>query len=417
MVFFYLLVVIMPLYTHPLWGYVLGDAGNMTLFKVVGLVCVAYAVLHLTQVSMFPPYFRTWQERLFLVYYIACVISAATMQRWAGLTYSPLISDTSFLVMLFVTVSIVDSNKRLFFALLSAVGSVGVASLYVLREWQKYHNVYPNFRPGSVTGDSNYFALSALICVPVAYYVMIGDHRRWHRIFCGACLAVTIPATLLGASRGGFLGLIATALVVVWNSRRRARNLAGIAIVLVPLSLLLPNSPVRRLINPNYSDDSGKESRIIAWKAGIDMIKEHPFLGVGVGNFKAVVEHYEDPSELMVKSLAHNTYIGVAAELGIPVLAVFVAMMGCTFFSLNSDRNRARRKAHVQLSDLAAGLQAGLAGAVVAIGTLTGEYHKLFWLVIFLSVCSRRLVRSLPKKRSRMLGATTGMSEMAETTL
>ena len=46
-----------------------------------------------------------------------------------------------------------------------------------------------------VTGDANYFTLSALLCLPVALYLLDNPRQaRWERRFCIASIVVTMIA-------------------------------------------------------------------------------------------------------------------------------------------------------------------------------------------------------------------------------
>jgi len=47
------------------------------------------------------------------------------------------------------------------------------------------------------------------------------------------------------------------------------------------------------------SDDEAADSRLIVWRAGMDMVKTHPLFGVGVGNFKPLIESYEQGGALV----------------------------------------------------------------------------------------------------------------------
>jgi O-antigen ligase len=389
-IFFYLLIGVMPLSQHHLWGATVGEA---TVFKYLGAVCVLYAVFYLASRKGIPPFFDSWQARLFFLLWILAAVSNFTKTLSSAPLSDPFLSYTSFLFLLFVTVSVVDSLRRLHNVLLVAIGSVAFASLYVIREWQKYHGLYADFRPGWVVGDPNYFTISALLCLPLAFYLMLRAQWRWERWFCLGCLLVTLLAVTLAASRGGFLGLVAGFLFVVWRSRRRLRNLALIGALLIPLSLLWPASPLQRLLHPTHSDVEAGDSRLVAWKAGLHMIRDYPVTGVGLGNFKPMMVRYTPAGE-SVDSVAHNSYIEIAAELGLPILLVFLTMLYFSFRTLGRVRRAALRSGAVLLGQAALGLQAGLLGYAVAAFFLSAEYQKLFWLVIFLSSCLPALAHS-----------------------
>jgi O-antigen ligase len=162
-------------------------------------------------------------------------------------------------------------------------------------------------------------------------------------------------------------------------------------------TLFSPVSPLQRILRPGYGDNLAKESRLVVWKAGVKMIKENPLIGVGLGNFRAVVLDYEEPGE-NVRLMAHNTYIEFAAEMGIPVLLLFITMLLASCWTLEKVRRGARQSGQAGLRLCAEGMQAGLLGYAVAAAFLPGEYQKLLWLMIFLTMRMPGLVR---RKRCR----------------
>ncbi len=272
------------------------------------------------------------------------------------------------------------------------MGAVAFASLYMIREWQQYHNVYEGFRPGWVVGDPNYFTISALLTSPFAFYSMMGSKRRWERWLCMGCLLITLVAVTLGASRGGFLGLVASFLFVVWHSRQRLRNLVVAGGLVLPLSLLMPISPVARLLHPNNGDTVAQQARTSLWEAGLHMMEAYPVTGVGLGNFKPLVPEYSDlatPPDY----IAHNAYIEIGSEMGVPALLIFLGILISSFMTLGSIRKLAARPGLQFVRDSAMSLEAGLLGSAVAIVFVSGQYQKMLWLVIFLSVCMPAIAR------------------------
>lgn len=383
MILFYWLVSIMPLDRHPLWSHLFGD---LTLFKYIGALCVIYAILYLPSRRRLPAFFSTWQSRFYAILTLIASVSYVTKSVHTTFFLSPMFSYVSFIGLFFITLSVVDSVRRLRWVLVSAVGSVAFASLYIIREWQKA-GFDRGYRPGWIVGDPNYFGVSALVCIPVAFY-FIGDRTRprWERLFYLGCLGLTMVALLAGQSRGAFLGLAAATLWAIWNSRQRVRNFLLIMLVAFPLLVLLPASPLVRLIHPDKSTTWSTENHVAILFAGLRMIKANPVIGVGLGNFKGRVLGYADAS-LHRAFIAHNSYIEVAAEMGLPTLAVYLAIVGFSFFSYSKIRKAARERQQVFLENAAAALQAGLLGTSVAIFFVSAQYQKLYWFLIFLSMC------------------------------
>ena len=378
MIIFYFLITQMPLDQDPTWGKFLGAA---TLIKYVGLLCVFYAILRLATRRSAPGFLNTMQARLFLVYLLITFISYWFMGPEFSLRSSPFISFLSMAFLFFVVLTIVDTIPRLRWTLLVAVASMGWASLYVVREWMRD----PYWRPGSIAGDANYFALDACLILPLAFLFVWRSRITWERIFALGCLVATIGSTMLGGSRGGFLAIGTAFLWILWHSPHRLRNFLFLIVLIVPPLLFTPFSPVRRLFHPQYSDMTGTNDRIFAWKAGLRMIEEHPLLGIGLGEFKPQMPKYADPG-VGFSSIAHNTYLEVAAETGLPNFLVFVAMLLFAYRNLGRVRRQASDSGPPIVYLAATALQASFAGYLVGAFFLSSEYMKLFWLWMFLSM-------------------------------
>lgn len=379
---------------HPLWD---RRIGGLTMFYYIGAACAIYAMFHLSSRRAVPSFFQTWQSRLLVLLYLIAAVSYFTQPLERNWSASPFLTYTSLVLLVSVAIIVIDTSTRLRRVLMAVVGSVGFSALYVLREWQKDHGSSPGFRPGWITGDSNTFAIGAMLCLPLAFYLMLEKRPAWERFYCLSCSIVTLAAVILGASRGGFLGLSVAFLLAALKSRRPFRTLALVSVLLIPTILILPQSPLRRLFHPDWVDNSAVVSRQVAWNGGLNMIKAHPFFGVGLGNFKPLVMPYED-AEQKVQSVAHNSYLEIGAELGLPALCVFLALLIATYHSLEKVRRQAIRSGARLLEGTAAGIQSGLAGYCVGAFFCTAQYEKLLWLLIGVSVCLPTLARSATAK-------------------
>jgi len=383
---FYLLISLMPMDQDPFWGTFLG-AG--TLVKYVGLVCTVYAMFHLLVRRAPPRYMGTIQAPLFLLFFLLSSTSYWLLGPHFSLRASAFISYLSMVFLFFVVLTVVDTLKRLRWLLLTAIGAMGFTSLIIFREWMRD----PMWRPGSISGDANYFALNLCLVFPVALLVVLRSRVLWERLFALGCVIAMIVANTLGASRGGVFALGASVLFLVWNSPRRLRNFTVIAILVLPPALLFPSSPVRRLLHPQASDVTGEVARLTAWKAGLRMIQQHPLTGIGLAEFKVEMPQYAGQPH-MQPSIAHNTYIEIASECGMLTLLVFVAMLFFTHRNLGKVRRKAAESGS-PLVDLAAfGLQSGLIGYYVGAVFLSAEYQKLFWLWLFLAMALPSLCES-----------------------
>ncbi len=377
---FYLLVAVMPLERSRLLEHFFS---GVSVIKYLGFACLVLALVTAGKQRLGPA-LRQPACGWFLALAAWALLSQALLGPAFSWGLSPGASYLSFLMLLPIVVLLVNSARRLQATLWAMAAGMGVTSLYVLREWQR-HRGEASFRPGWIAGDPNYFTIAAVLILPLAWSLRQRSRKPGERRLLLAAMLVIAAATLLAASRGGFLGLSAGALWLAWHSRRRTQALcAGLA--LLPLLLLSARSPLLRLLHPSAGDRTAVEKREIVWRAGLRMLAAHPLAGVGLGNFKLQVANYENGSGggATVSSIAHNTYLEIAVELGLPGLAAWLLLWIASWRSLERSRRRAPPESLVRAS--AEGLQAGLLGYAVSMFFLSAEYQKLLWLALFLAL-------------------------------
>src|SRR5712691_10217204 len=147
MIFYYVLVLSLPLIAHPIFG---SKAAGFTVVKYLGLVCLGYAFLSLVGRRRPPAFTATPLARAFLAFFAFTALSymLSRLGPNPGNT-DVLIAYFSHVVFFVTTLVVVDSLERLRWVLLCAVGSMALASFYVLREWQGGSARYgAGYRPG-----------------------------------------------------------------------------------------------------------------------------------------------------------------------------------------------------------------------------------------------------------------------------
>ena len=412
MLLLYWLIFIMPLEEHPFWGMELFH--TLTVPKLLGLLCVAAALMRMVITGRFPKLFHTPQAwcygALLAIQLFSYAIQGGHLVSGV-VAYSHVLSIAGLFL---VVLTMVDSEPRIYRTFLVAIAGMGFASLYAIRQAQKYGSL--GYRPNAMFQDSNEYALLADLFIPLAILWMFSSRPAWERLLCFACFVSTLLGSTFAASRGGLLGLGAALLYLAYRSHSRMRNLLVVGMVLAPLLIYLPASALRRLQDPQYGDQTGQQARVIVWKAGLLMIRQHPLLGVGLSNFKPLVAAYE-PEDEKVISLAHNTYIEVAAELGIPGLLAFLGVLVASYRSLEKSRRRALTLQAKQLSSVILGLQAGLISFLVSAFFITVWWEKLVWLVLFASMAIHVVVeaRAVHRRRQEAWIETEGQAEFERT--
>lgn len=197
-------------------------------------------------------------------------------------------------------------------------------------------------------------------------------------LFSGAMLALT-------QSRSAVLALFAAGLLILTlRFPRLWILLLAFALTLV----FLPRLPVLApLVDAFFADSSldGLNGRVEIWSRAIYMIQDFAFTGVGMGSFGRVADLLY-PFFLVAPGKithAHNLFLQVAVDLGIPGLIFWLAL----FFTLWVQSWQVYRfgKNHADMG--VAGIGAGLLGALLA-----QTFHGLFDAVTWGEVRSAPLV-------------------------
>lgn len=135
----------------------------------------------------------------------------------------------------------------------------------------------------------------------------------------GACLVLTY-------SRGAWLSLLAVIGVYGLLCNRKIFWL----LLLLPIAMFFSHDAVlERIMSIMNPTDTSSTLRIALWESTIAMIQDKPLFGIGWGSYWLVYPEYDffinDPSTKIFH--AHNMYLNIAAEIGIPGLLAFLTIM------------------------------------------------------------------------------------------
>lgn len=385
-----LMLLIMPFEFSPylhISDSFLGVVPEFTVVKLLGLLGLALSAVGALTGEVRLRLLDSAQARAFLVFF--AIASAASVANGVGtLAASRLLSVGLFLPLV---LRAVRTERNLQVALKTAAVSLIVVFPYAWRQITRFGGRY-----GVGLYEPNYLALALVLVLPLAWVSFRhapSTHTRagW---FLGTL--VLLVSLIWTGSRGGLVGLVA---VMVWGwftlARRRGLGVVG-GIAMVTVFLAVPTTMRDRAFASGTAQDSGIEAsnraRVDTLRAGVAMIEESPLLGIGLGGFKAETREYDVETEVM----AHNTYVELAAELGIPALVAFCAILLATWRSLGRSRRSAEAAGNPLFADMATALQVGLVGYATSAVFLSAQFEKFLWVAIFLSICMERVLAEAP---------------------
>lgn len=244
-----------------------------------------------------------------------------------------------------------------------------------------------------VFGNPNFLAYNLVVATPLALALRRSSQMLRGRIGWLAVVAIYVVAILLTGSRGGALGLGAVLLLWLARSLARGRIALGVALAIGVAAFGAPSSPFNREDthrNLSGAVDASAQGRIDAWRAALRMVYAEPILGVGIGAFVVGYERHA-PGDAGPARAAHNSFAMVAAELGLPALAIFLIALVGAFLGLGTAAKRASPRG----AALARGFQIALFGFVVC--SLTGGYAFTWPLYFCLGISAAIILREQPQ--------------------
>lgn len=216
-----------------------------------------------------------------------------------------------------------------------------------------------------------------------------------YKFMIAAGTALVFFMLILTQSRGALLGtMCGMFILLVWKDRRFLFIIPILVVaLLVGIWVFADGDPARFfLLLDTYSNPEGNtlQIRVEYWKNTLYLIQDLPITGAGIGTYgKVFHDIYPFATPLaIVRPLfyAHNMYLAVAADMGLPALVIYLALFS-SFFTMTL---MAIRKARSIVKTLLRGLLCGMSAHMVY--GLMDNYmlgEKLgFSVWLFFAVCT-----------------------------
>jgi O-antigen ligase len=199
--------------------------------------------------------------------------------------------------------------------------------------------------------------LMLVICAAVGRLLYDKRDRTWAAIVMPALIA----SLMLSFTRSAMVGVAAG--VGVMLLLRDLRLVAILPIVTAVVVALAPVQLSERIYSTFDMNDPTSRDRIAMLQAGIAMIEDHPMTGVGPEMVGRLYPQYRVSTAVQAQNMhLHNVPMQIAAERGLPALAMWLWFIGALIVGLRPllDRSRHRMLAASAMGAIAAMLTAGL---------------------------------------------------------
>jgi O-antigen ligase len=265
-----------------------------------------------------------------------------TYQRQTGaLTYISL-------ALLMLSASLVSDNDfiKRFIRITLIVGIILIVYgnfQYLGLEPFPYTNAYTANAPIGTFGNPNFQSAFMGMIAVVSFTMALNNEQKKSFKFGFALIGVSSLIVVYETlSKQGYLNFIAGsgAVIILWLFMTKRKSLglvaSGIGVIgsIFTFLGLINAGPLANLLYKG-----SLEARGMYWQAGLKMLIEHPFFGVGMDRFGDFF-HRSRPADYAAKGFfsysnaAHNVYLDIASNGGFALLGIYLAILAITVVSI-----------------------------------------------------------------------------------
>ena len=296
-------------------------------------------------------------------------------------------------VMIFVALILIQREDRLRWLVLTIALSLGFygvkGGIFTITTAGAFHVRGP---AGSFIGGDNEMGLALVMTIPMLRCCQLMAKNWAVRWMLGGAILLSAIAAVGSQSRGAFLALAAMAVFLWFKSRHKVLTAMLIAMAVVPIGLVMPQSWYDRMASiQNYEEDGSAQGRINAWRMAFNLASDRP-TGGGFETFRRETFAIYAPKPENVHD-AHSIYFEVLGEHGFIGLALFLALGIMTWFTASWVIRHARGSPETRwLADMVGMVQVSLVGYAAGGAFLGLAYFDFYYNLIAIVVLAKVLL-------------------------
>ncbi|MBK1696382.1 O-antigen ligase family protein [Rhodovibrio salinarum] len=337
-------------------------------------------------------------------------LASAILSPYPDTAFQGLVILIAFVI--FMTINLVMINDRGVETWLPAVliASTGLnAALASLGYYLGVDYFVEGGRGYGGTISANNMALMCVYVLPLAVYWGVMGSTPIRRVIGLAGAVLLLLGLISTESRGGFVNLVAVALLLAVQFRHHfhprylglvvggASALLAVVVLFVPQEYIQRQATLQLMVEwvtgegQELAEDAALDRRASYVEVALEAFPEHPVLGTGPDTFKKIwVDSDQARWFAMTERPAHNTYLEVLIGTGIVGLATFLALLWVTYRNYLGAERLLRQHGDEIGAHLVGAYKIAFLSVLIYFLVKSGIDHKYFILALPLSVAVQR---------------------------
>ncbi len=249
----------------------------------------------------------------------------------------------------------------------------------------------------SLFPDPHMFAFYLGLILPLVFSLLIFsfNSKDLNEVFTKKSILLAVFGVIfltlgLTFSRSGYIGIMASLAAVIGLSWRQLGNFSRVIILAAAVSFLsmlfFTDNPVSsRILSIADLTEGSNAGRIQIWQEAVEVVEANLLTGVGLGNYSLEINPAADYRNSIY---AHNTYLDIAAEMGIFAVIIWILLLGTSVWRLMN--NLARNRENISRTAIITGIIGSIVSFAVSSLADTALYSPavLGMLMVVLGLAS-----------------------------
>ena len=356
---------------------------------------------------------------LILLFLAVTFISLINARYFANEAFQELSLRIKMLIMYFLIIAIIKDRQSLktaiFVFIIGSIFTTGVG-LYELAsgksffaESYRYGYISQKMAKGlaqttyggagriqGLYSDPGFHAHAIVIFFGLTIPWLFYSRSKKAKILASILLTCYVMNVIGTGARVGWVSLSISFLVFMLVLRKRYKYIFGplsVLLVIFVFLALFKTTDAPTFERLQYGKDKSFSWRLDTYRQGIEMVRDHPLLGVGTGNYLAEYHNYlsETPNlSRYFMGWLHNSYLQIWAENGTIGLGVFILFFLTIAFGLLTAYLDAL---DIEMKALSLGLLTALTGYAVEFSGVPVLGQEPGWIILGLSAAFLSIYR------------------------